>query len=121
MSLQFRKNTSGRTSTAITTPSSLAAAAKPARQRAVTVHDLAQMPIDTLLLYWFRMHLSLSSSVEKPGDRTIKNFTSDLADGRRFSFLLHRLFPSWFDGSVRDILSSVSTIILGLTLAASVV
>jgi hypothetical protein len=67
----------------------------------VTVRDLAQMPIDTLLLYWFRMHLSLSSSAEKPGDRTVKNFTSDLADGRRFSFLLHRLFPSWFDASVR--------------------
>ncbi|KAG6961090.1 hypothetical protein JG687_00007858 [Phytophthora cactorum] len=97
-SLHFRKSAGGRTSSALATTSSLAAA-RPARPRAVTVRDLAQMPIDTLLLYWFRMHLSLSSSVEKPVDRTIKNFTSDLADGRRFSFLLHRLFPSWFDAS----------------------
>ncbi|KAE9154169.1 hypothetical protein PF006_g1745 [Phytophthora fragariae] len=99
-SLHFSKNGGGRTSSAMALPSSLAAAAKPARPRAVTVRDLAQMPIDTLLLYWFRMHLSLSSSVEKPGDRTVKNFTSDLADGRRFSFLLHRLFPSWFDATM---------------------
>ncbi|KAG3011738.1 hypothetical protein PC121_g15536 [Phytophthora cactorum] len=98
-SLHFRKSAGGRTSSALATTSSLAAA-RPARPRAVTVRDLAQMPIDTLLLYWFRMHLSLSSSVEKPVDRTIKNFTSDLADGRRFSFLLHRLFPSWFDASM---------------------
>ncbi|KAL4095678.1 hypothetical protein PRIC1_009051 [Phytophthora ramorum] len=99
-SLHYSKNGGGRTSTAITSPSPHAASARPARPRAVAVRDLAQMPIDTLLLYWFRMHLSLSSSVEKPGDRTVKNFTSDLADGRRFSFLLHRLFPSWFDTSM---------------------
>ncbi|RLN86567.1 hypothetical protein BBJ28_00004375, partial [Nothophytophthora sp. Chile5] len=75
----------------------------------VTIRDLTQMPIDVLLLYWFRMHLSLSSSVEKPADRTIKNFTSDLADGRRFSFLLHRLFPTWFDTSQRgDFLNIVT-------------
>ncbi|EGZ28565.1 hypothetical protein PHYSODRAFT_468593 [Phytophthora sojae] len=98
--LHVSKPGGGRTSTAVTSSSSLAAATKPARARAVTVRDLAQMPIDTLLLYWFRMHLSLSSSVEKPGDRTVKNFTSDLADGRRFSFLLHRLFPSWFDATM---------------------
>ncbi|KAG6609954.1 uncharacterized protein IUM83_00815 [Phytophthora cinnamomi] len=99
-SMHFSKTGGGRTSTAITSSSSLASAARPARPRAVTVRDLAQMPIDTLLLYWFRMHLSLSSSAEKPGDRTVKNFTSDLADGRRFSFLLHRLFPSWFDATM---------------------
>ncbi|OWZ24560.1 hypothetical protein PHMEG_000384 [Phytophthora megakarya] len=98
-SLHFSKNASGRTATAIASSSAIATA-RPARVRPVTVRDLAQMPIDTLLLYWFRMHLSLSSSVEKPSDRTIKNFTSDLADGRRFSFLLHRLFPSWFDASM---------------------
>ncbi|KAG7392053.1 hypothetical protein PHYBOEH_006494 [Phytophthora boehmeriae] len=94
-----KKNPSMRTPT-ITTPSSQAAAVKSANPRVVTVRDLAQMPIDTLLLYWFRMHLSMSSSVEKPGDRTIKNFTTDLADGRRFSFLLHRLFPTWFDAAM---------------------
>ncbi|KAF4133441.1 Calponin homology domain-containing protein [Phytophthora infestans] len=99
-SLYFSKSIGGRTSTALTTMASRTTAAKPARYRAVTVRDLAQMPIDTLLLYWFRMHLSLSSSVEKPADRTVKNFTSDLADGRRLSFLLHRLFPSWFDASM---------------------
>ncbi|KAK1947976.1 Fimbrin [Phytophthora citrophthora] len=98
--LHFGKSTGGRTSTLAAASSSLATAARPARPRVATIRDLAQMPIDTLLLYWFRMHLSLSSSVEKPGDRTIKNFTSDLADGRRFSFLLHRLFPSWFDASM---------------------
>ncbi|KAL3673216.1 hypothetical protein V7S43_000939 [Phytophthora oleae] len=98
--LHFGKSSGGRTSTLAAASSSLVAAARPARPRAVTIRDLAQMPIDTLLLYWFRMHLSLSSSAEKPGDRTIKNFTSDLADGRRFSFLLHRLFPSWFDASM---------------------
>ncbi|ETP41579.1 hypothetical protein F442_11338 [Phytophthora nicotianae P10297] len=99
-SIHFSKSIGGRTLTALTTTPSRAAAARPARPSAVTVRDLAQMPIDTLLLYWFRMHLSLSSSVEKPADRTVKNFTSDLADGRRISFLLHRLFPSWFDASM---------------------
>ncbi|KAL7680535.1 putative calponin domain, CH domain superfamily, fimbrin/Plastin [Plasmopara halstedii] len=83
------------TSTAVLKTSSLAAA----RPYVITIHDLADLPIDTLLLHWFRMHLS-SSAAEKPTYRTIKNFTSDLADGRRFSFLLHRLFPSWFDASM---------------------
>lgn len=65
----------------------------------MTIRDLAHMPVDALLLYWFRMNLQLSTSVEKASDRTIKNFTSDLTDGRRFSFLLHRLFPTFFDAT----------------------
>ncbi|GAB9475309.1 hypothetical protein Gpo141_00012408, partial [Globisporangium polare] len=44
--------------------------------------------------------LQMSSSIEKASDRTIKNFTTDLADGRRYSFLLHRLFPTWFDATM---------------------
>jgi hypothetical protein len=68
---------------------------------AVAVKDLAAMPVDAFLLNWFKMHLQASSAAEKTSDRTIKNFTTDLADGRRFSFLLHRLFPTWFDANVR--------------------
>lgn len=68
--------------------------------RVVRIKDLAHMPIDALLLYWFRMNLQMSSSIEKAADRTIKNFTTDLSDGRRYSFLLHRLFPTWFDATV---------------------
>lgn len=60
------------------------------------------MPIDAFLLHWFRMNLQMSSTIEKASDRTIKNFTTDLADGRRYSFLLHRLFPTWFDTTVRS-------------------
>ncbi|TYZ58622.1 hypothetical protein PybrP1_000889, partial [[Pythium] brassicae (nom. inval.)] len=67
---------------------------------AVQIKDLADMPIDAFLLHWFRMNLQMSSAIEKASDRTIKNFTSDLSDGRRFSFLLHRLFPTWFDASM---------------------
>jgi hypothetical protein len=70
------------------------------RPRLVTIRDLAHMPVDALLLYWFRMNLQLSTAVEKASDRTVKNFTSDLTDGRRFSFLLHRLFPTFFDATV---------------------
>lgn len=66
----------------------------------VRIKDLTHMPIDALLLCWFRMNLQMSSSIEKASDRTIKNFTTDLADGRRYSFLLHRLFPTWFDATV---------------------
>jgi hypothetical protein len=68
---------------------------------AVAIKDLAQMPPDEFLLHWFKMNLEMSSAAEKTADRTIKNFTSDLADGRRFSFLLNRLFPTWFDSNVR--------------------
>jgi hypothetical protein len=66
----------------------------------VRIKDLAHFPIDALLLYWFRMNLQMSSSIEKASDRTIKNFTTDLTDGRRYSFLLHRLFPTWFGATV---------------------
>lgn len=72
----------------------------PTSRVVVRIKDLAHMPIDALLLCWFRMNLQMSSSIEKASDRTIRNFTSDLADGRRYSFLLHRLFPTWFDSAV---------------------
>jgi hypothetical protein len=68
--------------------------------KAVTIRDIAQMPVDAVLLKWMRMNLKASSSTEKSSDRTIKNLTTDLADGRKYSFLLHQLFPTWFDASV---------------------
>ncbi|KAF1332059.1 hypothetical protein FI667_g3843, partial [Globisporangium splendens] len=71
-----------------------------ASSRVVRIKDLVHFPIDALLLYWFRMNLQMSSSIEKVSDRTIKNFTTDLTDGRRYSFLLHRLFPTWFDATM---------------------
>lgn len=77
-------------------------ALRDANANTVTVKSLAHMPIDELLLRWFQMHLQMSSSVEKASDRVVKNFTTDLVDGRRYSFLLHRLFPTWFDASVSD-------------------
>lgn len=81
--------------------SSSSSSSSRARGSAVQIKDLANLPIDSFLLHWFRMNLQMSSAIEKASDRTIKNFTSDLSDGRRFSFLLHRLFPTWFDTSVR--------------------
>lgn len=78
------------------------------RPRLVTIRDLAHMPVDALLLYWFRMNLQLSTAVEKASDRTVKNFTSDLTDGRRFSFLLHRLFPTFFDATVSALTHGLS-------------
>ncbi|DBA00754.1 TPA: hypothetical protein N0F65_001225 [Lagenidium giganteum] len=71
--------------------------AQPPPMKPSSVKELAQMPIDAFLLSWFRMNLQMSTCAEKPSDRTVKNFTSDLTDGRRYGFLLHRLFPTWFD------------------------
>lgn len=85
-------------------------ALRDANPNTVTVKSLGQMPIDELLLRWFQMHLQMSSSIEKASDRCVKNFTTDLADGRRFSFLLHRLFPTWFDATVSTRVENISSV-----------
>ncbi|KAJ0407423.1 hypothetical protein ATCC90586_003833 [Pythium insidiosum] len=66
----------------------------------VAVKDLTQMPVDTVLLNWFRMHLQQSAVADRSSDRVVKNFTTDLVDGRRLALLLHRLFPTWFDANM---------------------
>nr|CCA20599.1 conserved hypothetical protein [Albugo laibachii Nc14] len=68
----------------------------------VSIRQLAHLPVDEILLDWFQMHLTASPYTEKASDSLIQNFTSDLCDGRRYSLLLHQLFPTWFDAKEID-------------------
>ncbi|OQR95661.1 hypothetical protein THRCLA_07681 [Thraustotheca clavata] len=55
--------------------------------------NVLSKPIDTILLHWARIKLEQSKVALRPQDRIIKNFSDDLADGSKFSTLLHYLYP----------------------------
>ncbi|EQC36511.1 hypothetical protein SDRG_05962 [Saprolegnia diclina VS20] len=63
----------------------------------VHLTNVLSKPVDTILLHWARMKLEESKIVLRPQDRMLKNFTDDLADGSKFSTLLHHLFPRDYD------------------------
>ncbi|KAF0701184.1 Aste57867_8335 [Aphanomyces stellatus] len=65
-----------------------------------TIHNLLTKPIDVILLHWMRLQLNKSTATNRPQDKILKNFTEDLADGQRFSLLLHQLHPVEFDATM---------------------
>ncbi|OQR94581.1 hypothetical protein ACHHYP_01116 [Achlya hypogyna] len=66
--------------------------------------NILSKPVDTILLHWARMKLEGSKLVLRPQDRMLKNFTDDLADGSKYSTLLHHLYPYEYDANmVREI------------------
>ena len=64
------------------------------------ITTLTDMKPDVFLLHWFSHQLRESTIAKAMNLRGIKNFTSELRDGKRYTALLHHLYPGEFDEAV---------------------
>lgn len=69
------------------------------------IQELGDLSPDRFLIKWASYQLEESATAQAMGITGLKNFSSDLRDGKRYALLLHHLYPTEFSESV-GILSS---------------